>query len=248
MTINPSILEQIGLNQKQANVYLALLEIGNARASQIAEKSKLLRPHVYNILTSLKQEGLVNSDEINGVSYFSACSPQKLVNQVRKKEQSLLNVMPQLESIYNLNPIKPVIRFYEGTTDIKKILQEPLEILNRGDQFYRINPDQAKMAEIIGLKWWQNLARQRILKGISVKVIADKSDLTAPELISTDPKQKRQVRFLPDDLHIPVRLQIYHDRVAIFDLEKMTALVIENRNITKLHQIFFDSLWEKCNE
>lgn len=49
-------LEQLGMHEKKAEVYLACLELGNATAYLIAKKVGLKRPTVYDIANQLMRE------------------------------------------------------------------------------------------------------------------------------------------------------------------------------------------------
>ena len=46
-------LQDIGLSEKEARVYLAALEIGRATADQLAKHAKIVRPTTYVQLQSL---------------------------------------------------------------------------------------------------------------------------------------------------------------------------------------------------
>ena len=43
-----SELRQFGLDEKKASIYLALLELGQAKAKEIAAKAQILRPTAYD--------------------------------------------------------------------------------------------------------------------------------------------------------------------------------------------------------
>ena len=47
-------LEQIGLDPKEAKVYLAMLELGETTVARIAQKSKIKRTTAYDLVDSLK--------------------------------------------------------------------------------------------------------------------------------------------------------------------------------------------------
>jgi len=50
--LNETLL-QMGLNEKEAKVYLACLELGGATIAEIAEKSGVKRTSIYNFLEEL---------------------------------------------------------------------------------------------------------------------------------------------------------------------------------------------------
>ena len=62
-----NLLSSIGLQQKEAKVYLALLELEQGTVSKIAKLSGLKRPTIYLILDDLIKNGYVTElpDQVN---------------------------------------------------------------------------------------------------------------------------------------------------------------------------------------
>ena len=54
-------LEKLGLNKKEAQIYLAALESGETNIEGLSKKSKIKRTTVYDIVESLKEKGLLSS-------------------------------------------------------------------------------------------------------------------------------------------------------------------------------------------
>ena len=54
------VFEALGLSNIEAKVYLSLLELGNAVANKVAEKSGIHRRTVYDALETLIEKGLVS--------------------------------------------------------------------------------------------------------------------------------------------------------------------------------------------
>ena len=53
-------LKTLGLNQKEASIFLASLELGPATISDIARRSNIKRTTVYNLIEPLLQKNLVS--------------------------------------------------------------------------------------------------------------------------------------------------------------------------------------------
>ena len=53
-------LKLLGLNNSEVKVYLTLLELNQALASEIAKKSGIPRASIYDVLRRLEDEGLVS--------------------------------------------------------------------------------------------------------------------------------------------------------------------------------------------
>ena len=52
-------LQDMGLSEKESQVYVALLELGKANVARIAQQSNIKRPTVYVLLEDLRKKGLV---------------------------------------------------------------------------------------------------------------------------------------------------------------------------------------------
>lgn len=241
-------LKEFDLTQSEAKIYLAGLEIGPATILQLARKSEVKRTTIYSRIEELIRRGFFSITYKGAKKLYLAEDPERLIRTVHEKERILGDALPELKSIYNLSPTKPKVMFYEGIEGIKKVMEDPLKVLKKGELYYRINPGQKEMAELVGWDWWKDLVKRRVEKGLPIKVIADRIQEPTPELISAGPEALRQIRFLPKNIHIPAREQIYGDRLGIIMLEKPMALVIEDKNIARLHQIFFEALWDKCEK
>jgi sugar-specific transcriptional regulator TrmB len=118
-------LVELGLSEKEASVYLALLEIGRASVKQIAKKSVVNRTTAYEILEALSTRGVVSRSEEKGKVAYIAESPTRFEVVLRKEEQSLKQkkehlqeAMPQLFALYNAMEDKPGVRFFEGEEGI----------------------------------------------------------------------------------------------------------------------------------
>ena len=100
------------------DVYLACLELGKAKVSELARKSGVERTNCYSILDKLISLGLVNAEQ--GVrKYFVAETPEKIELVLKERPEQIKHILPELKSIYNVSAHKPKVRFYEGQDQIK---------------------------------------------------------------------------------------------------------------------------------
>ena len=93
-------LEEFGLSEKEARVYLASLELGEATASDIAIKGNLPRTLVYDILERLIGQGLISYSIKNNKKHFLAVHPKEFLTIIKDKETAISSVMLELETIY----------------------------------------------------------------------------------------------------------------------------------------------------
>jgi sugar-specific transcriptional regulator TrmB len=82
-------LKALGLNDKQIQVYLTVLQQGKATAVTIGRITKINRTTVYSVAKELIEKGLIAEDLGDATSYFVAKPPQELQYLVEREEQAL---------------------------------------------------------------------------------------------------------------------------------------------------------------
>ena len=127
-------LKSIGLPDKAATVYAALLEMGTAFPSKIAEVTKLNRSTVYKALSDLATRGLVSQIERKNKLCYQIEQPTKLVgfakNQIAAAEERFeraQQMLPELEGLLSLIPNKPHVRFFEGFQGVMSVYEEHIQ-------------------------------------------------------------------------------------------------------------------------
>ena len=79
------ILENNGLSEKEAKVYLTLLELKEALPSSISRRSGIKRPTTYVVLDQLQKKGLVSYVKKGKWQYFQAINPHSLLEKEYNK-------------------------------------------------------------------------------------------------------------------------------------------------------------------
>src|SRR4030042_5957943 len=176
-------LEQLGLSEKEAKVYLAVLELGEVNIQKIAQKSSIKRTTVYDVINSLKEKRLLSELTKGKKTLYSAEDPRKLEGHLDEKKEMLRKILPELLSITNLLDKKPTIRFYEGDEGIKEVYKDTLNY-----------PDQELLAwvsqeAVVGfdVEWLDKYYdSKRLEKKIWVRVIAPDTQEMVKNYKSTD--------------------------------------------------------------
>lgn len=116
------ILCENGFNQKEALVYTALLEAGEARIASVATKIKLPRTTVYSVINTMKSRGFVSVAKRKGIEYASVLPPRLLIDRLRTSFNAIEQMLPTMLELAYTSPLKPRVRFYEGIAGLKDIL------------------------------------------------------------------------------------------------------------------------------
>jgi len=78
--------EKIGLKEKEARVYIALLKYSPSLANQVAKKSGILRSSIYDYLDVLLEKGFATYTIKSGKKFFQATSPEKIIENFEEQK------------------------------------------------------------------------------------------------------------------------------------------------------------------
>lgn len=235
-------LEDIGLNDKESKVYLALLEFESASVMELAQKTAIKRPTVYVVLESLAKKGLVSETTVGKKTNYYAEPPERLETFVERKivslEESkrvLKDLVPQLKSISREHGEKPVVKYFEGKEGIYSSNSEILKIFKSDDEpMYAIyNNDLVK--DIFSEEELKKLRSDRLSKKIkSVSIYSSTGEGRPADELSN--------RLRIDSTKYPIMcdVTVYRDLVLISILgKKISAITIRNNDVaTTLKSLF----------
>lgn len=153
-----SKLIEFGLSDKEANVYLAMLELGPSSVQDIAKKAGVNRATTYVMIEMLKRRGLMSSVDRGKKTFFAAESPEHLLGIVseemrviEEKKKRLENLMPQFMGLFNSIEHKPKVRFFEGEEGIRACREAQIEMAQVGQvvrTFLHYDKDIVEVAKI----------------------------------------------------------------------------------------------------
>ena len=245
-------LKNAGLGDKEAKVYLAMLELGPAPVLEIAAKAGVNRPTAYLQIESLKKMGLVSTQKKGKKDLYIAESPDQL-NSVLSKEEKLIGnrkeelkkILPELESVFNQTGDKPVVRYFEGKEGLKKILNEFLKAKDK--KIYLISSYNL-VYDKMPTDLWSDYSAKRLEKKIFVKAIFSHS---GGEARTSDPAKFREIRFI--DAHkfpFNADVSIFDDKVAISSVisGKLGGTIVTDKNIADSFMAIFNLLWPLGSE
>jgi sugar-specific transcriptional regulator TrmB len=245
-------LQDVGLSEKEAKVYLAALEIGRATADQLAKQAKIVRSTTYVQLESLMKKGLMSTYEEGKKTYFAPESPEylKRIVELRKKEleareQELSGFLPQLLQKFEGAGERPVVRFFDGKEGVSSLREELLKLPTGTDLRFIYSHDA--LAGVYSEDERLSHAQKRSSRGIELKSIYTRKG--GPfDAKDTVPHTKR--RFIPfEKMPIHSDMYVYNNTVAIIALnKKVFGAVIESEEIAQTVRTFFDLIWQLGEE
>lgn len=234
-------LQSFGLNDKEVGVYLACLELGKAKVSEIGHKSRVERTHCYSILDKLVSLGLVNEVEHGARKHFVAEAPEKIEMVLKERLEQIKHILPELKSIYNVSAHKPKVRFYEGQEQVKLVHQE---ILDSGVSEILLCGSLDDLQRIISKEWDDGyfiptrIERKMFIRFLSFDTPSNR------KYRALDKQSLRETRFLDKQFYFDSVFYLYGEKVAVFSGPGETiGLVIESRALAKMFTQFFEIMW-----
>ncbi|MBP6888517.1 MAG: BlaI/MecI/CopY family transcriptional regulator [Candidatus Pacebacteria bacterium] len=146
-------LQEIGLSEKEAVIYLALLQVDNESIQDLAKRTEINRTTVYPVLETLEKKGLVNEVQFGKKTHYEAAAPERLETFVERqktllaeKSKRLKDIIPELKGIQRKEGERPVIKFFEGRDGVVSAYEEFYSTLSgeKQDGFLVYNMDLLK--------------------------------------------------------------------------------------------------------
>lgn len=232
-----SALEMLGLSENEARVYLSLLSLKEATATEIAKELDLQRRTVYDTSELLLKKGLISVFEIRGVRHFTARGPKVLESFLRKKQKALKSVMPDLKESF-VSPRSPEPKL-SIITDLDDFQQRVFDILRPKGEFSMFGRG-GRTLEFLRRSQVQYVPR---LKQTKWRMIQSETDKVKDYMKYFD---KSQVKFVPKKYVGKGAFSVSKKSVFLFFpvTDKHIVLEIEHPGMAKTFKNYFDLVWD----
>ena len=238
-----SSLEYIGLKPKEAKIYLALLELGEASVVQIAKSAGIKRTTVYNILPDFINRGLVAATFKKKRRVYFIEDPRSLKNDIKEKGNVIDRLMPELLAIQNVIPSKPRITFYEGLGGMKDLYQDTLESSKEGETILSYT-GLSDFSNLMPEEYADYYIGERVKRKVRARIIASDSS-TAKSWKDTGAQDLRDIRIVDNpNFRFNGDMEIYANKVALISYrENFLGVIIESKEINQMQRAAFELMW-----
>ena len=236
------ILEKIGLTKHESAIYLALLDMGTSNISQISEKTSIHRPLVYKALPALLEKKLITKTEKLKSVVYGAEPPNRLEALFDDLKIDFFEILPDLEDSYSSSEKRPKIRFLEGKDGTKRVFDDVVRSLKKGDVFYRYTSNKDGNEK-------KDKHLPRIYRKMRDEKKLQREGITnAQTAAHKKPSLDRFVKIMPSDFgpfeHNVTEI-IYGNKIAFIDYNSETAMVIESKRIADFQRQIFQTLYKR---
>jgi HTH-type transcriptional regulator, sugar sensing transcriptional regulator len=240
------LLKSIGLTDKEAKTYIAILELGSSTIKPISLRAGIKRTSIYNFIDHLVALGLITQAEIRGRTHYQALSPTRLIELQKERTKALESSLPEFLSVFNDQINKPKISYFEGSEQIKNIGQE---VLNCHKEVCYLWPGPELTQITGGEKFWNDINDIRVNNGVYSRLIRFNGKDPLWEKSASGLEYLRETRWSPQKYEdeVDVGIGIYDSgKVGIFgSRDEAFGILIESQSYAKTMKMLFELLWDK---
>jgi len=144
------ILEDAGLSPYQAEAYVALLGLGTASATDVADASEVPDPRIYDVLRDLESKGYIETFQQDSLT-ARAHDPQGVLESLRSQSTKYLDAASDIEERWNEpemtdHEVSIVKRFDTVLKRAKELISSAEQQIQLGvdtEQFRALRPELA---------------------------------------------------------------------------------------------------------
>lgn len=240
-------LQKLGLNKKEADLYISFLGIGSGRVSVIAKRAGISRTGAYDILSSLCDKGLVSISGKEPRQEYRCEDPEQILkflkNNIERKQEDYRYaeiILPELKSMYKVGT-RPQVRFYEGIEGMKQVYEDTL---TASGPFVAMASYDDMHKTLKG--YFPDYYRRRAAKGLFVRGIVPATEL-ARERKKMNPFEARELALVPKELFdISPDIEIYDNKVMIASWREELGIIIESEEIADALRKLFELAWKEA--
>lgn len=238
-------LQQIGLTQQEAKVYLGLLELQEARTGALCRTTGIRSSNIYAILEVLIQKGLASYRMQNNIKMFMPASPDSLnelyLEKQRKLDEECKAVTALIATLKKQEVKQPYAKYkyFEGMRGIKAMWHEINSMMTKESVIKVHTAKKESYERLVGFYDLHHAMRER--KEISEQLIFPVEDR---ELAQRRMNRYTEIRFL--DLKNNAEWGVVHDRMFIQHItgKEPRGFLIQDEIFARTFTEVFDRLWE----
>ena len=240
-------LKALGLEPKEASIYIALLELGEATVLQVSKKARIKRPTAYVVLQSLEMKGFAARVLREKRTFYTPEHPEKLVIESELRTEELKKALPQFEALMK-KETGPRVMIYEGKEDVDRAYDDVF--IQKGEMLVI---RAIKVSKELFPGSFKKFEYKTFSPEYRAREILDNSDEArsyAEDIWKKHGKTYRGIRFIPKEfLPIEGDIGIFGNNVVITSPgKKYFTARIDSEEIARAFRVIFEMAWQSAKE
>jgi len=260
-TIDPKDIQRLGLTEREAKVYVALVNHGPLLPKQIPTITLIPQGKTYEILHRLQNRGLVTRCTINLKKLFEAVRPDDVVqsllirheHEIEASRQAAARLEVQMMSVFNEVRGTPSVQSYftflqnsaqilRTVKELQEKAQEEILGFNKAPYVMKLEVPSSDDLQIVTMR-----------RGVRYRTIYEADELQhSPEFVQKYVlpfvQAGEEARVCPE---LSIKLAVFDNQFTLFQFvdkhlpEHRTSVIIENEGVALCFAACFEFHWQK---
>ena len=238
-----SSLKELGFNNNEVKIYVALTQLGEATAAQIAKKSDLPRTTTISILTKMRDQNYLTTHKYRGTTYFWIESPKTLASALEQKQAIAEDLGSLLSGLYRSESAFPSAQVFDTKSGIKNFISKTIAELDKKSTIYTIDtPEVGNYAKIYPDNIYNMFLAQKKKKQIQTKTLIPFGSYKKikPNKLKA---QDIEIREMPEGIKFQASLWLTKDKLVHFSGLPPFITAIKHESIVTSMKSLYDFLW-----
>ncbi len=245
-------LQSIGLDKKEAQIYLACLQFGNVTATTISRVIGIPRTSLYDIAPKLVEQWFLTIAKKQKTTFFVAIDPSKILDTLSHRKEKIQQQMqnfkahlPEFQNIKSFVWIVPSVQYYEWREALENFFQQIAQaeysysIFSLDDLLKHVFFDIDEIGQYLSHPWikWAQRIMTYSENAIKYKKMVEK----------INKKIKRKI--LPKWYALAAEITLFEWTLLQMSFGDPKPAILEMKHPTyyQAHKALFDYIWKSLD-
>ncbi|MFH1142287.1 MAG: helix-turn-helix domain-containing protein [Candidatus Uhrbacteria bacterium] len=236
-------LKELGFNNNEVKIYVALTQLGEATAAQIAKQSDLPRTTTISILNKMRDENYLTIHKYRGTTYYWIESPKTLASALEQKQAVAENLGNMLADLYRTQSTFPSAQVFDTKSGIKNFISKTIAEMDNKSTIYTIDtPEVGNYAKIYPDNIYNLFLAQKKKKQIQTKTLITFGTYNKikPDKLK---QQDIEIREMPEEIKFQASLWLTKNQLVHFSGMPPFIVCIKHEIIVTSIKSLYNYLW-----
>lgn len=247
------ILKNLGLTDSEAEVYEAVLDLGQSVVTPIASSAKVNRTTCYNILESLVNRKMLVKTRYRGKIAYGVNDPSLIITNLEDQKKNLDTMIaeakkfqPEIVKRYAQKNTKPIIKYVEGTDGLIELYEDSLRCENKKEGLRSYSSIRDLTLELGD--YAQHYYKERTRRGIPIRGIAPDTEF-GRHIKKVQANFLREARLVPKEkFDFSPEIYLYDNKLSIMSFKDKFGFLLESKEIVDALKVAWELAWERAGE
>ena len=241
------VLQSLGLSAIEADLYEALLPLGDVPMVDVIDATGRHPQVVYRLVDQLVSKGLAQTSTKRHRKYVQAVDPNVLEQAQVAKLQKLQEALPGLKALQHA-PKNVSVQIMKGNAAIQAVRQRAFSEMKSDDIYYIFSASGDRFFDAMEDQL-ERLEALREKRKVRKQLLCFESQRAMIEAHGEHKRKYVECRYLAEELPVPSSTNIFNNTtsIQIWSSEPIVVL-IESAEVAQSYKDYFNVLWKRAKK